>query len=102
LILQRENILQGWVIFFSTALGQLYPDGDILQPGLINEEQSIEEVLKCRKCGSVKYIYTGRGFTYKKNVFEGLNVDIIKSSEMFGPGLICDRLIFISKKCINL
>ena len=29
MILQRENILQGWVIFFSTALGQLYPGGDI-------------------------------------------------------------------------
>jgi len=31
LILQRENILQGWVIFFSTALGQLYPGVDTKQ-----------------------------------------------------------------------
>lgn len=80
---------------------QIYID-EVLQPGLINEEQSIKEVLRCHKCGYVKYIYTGRGFTYKKDVFEGLNVDIVKSSEMFGDGLMCARLIFISKNLYKL
>lgn len=80
---------------------QIYIEG-LLQPGLINEEQSIKEVLRCHKCGSVKYIYTGRGFTYKKDIFEGLNTNIIKSYEMFGCGHMCARLMFISKKLYNL
>lgn len=82
-------------------INQIYIE-EVLQPGLINKEQSIKEVLTCRKCGTVKYIYTGRGFTYKKDVFEGLNTDIVKSSEMFGDGLMSARLIFISKNLYKL
>lgn len=82
-------------------INQIYIE-EVIQPGLINEEQSIEEVLRCKKCGSVKYIYTGRGFTYKKDIFEGLNTDIVKTTEMFGGGLICARRIFISRNFYKL
>lgn len=82
-------------------INQIYIE-EVLQSGLVNEEQSIKEIIKCHKCGSVKYIYTGRGFTYKKDVFEDLNVDIVKSYEMFGDGLMCARLVFISKNLYKL
>lgn len=74
---------------------QIYVE-EILQPGLSNEKQSIKEVLRCKKCGSVKYIYSGKGFTYKKEIFESLNTDIVKTAEMFGDGHMCARLILVS------
>ena len=70
----------------------------ILPPGLVNLEESIETTLRCRECGSVKYLATGRQFTFNKDVFRDVNVDIIKSTEVFGDGFICARLILISKK----
>lgn len=50
----------------------------------------------------MKYIYTGRGFTYKKEAFEGLKSDIVKTFETFGAGRMCARTVFISKEFYKL
>lgn len=41
---------------------------------------------------------SGRVLKYQKNVFDNVNVDIIKSSETFGDGHICSRLIIVSQE----
>ncbi len=70
----------------------------ILQPGLINLEESVDTTLRCRECGSVRYICTGRQLAFEKEVFQDANLDIMKTAEVFGSGLICARKIIISKK----
>jgi hypothetical protein len=76
---------------------QIYID-KILEPGLVDLEQSVKEVLGCSSCGKTKYIGSGRGITYRKDVFSGVNLDAVKSFETFGDGLMCSRKIFVSKK----
>jgi hypothetical protein len=73
-----------------------------LEPALVNLQQSVKEVIKCNKCGSIKYIGSGKGLTFKNDVFEKLDTDIIKSAEKFGDGHMCARLIIISKKAHDL
>lgn len=75
---------------------QLYVEG-ILPSGLTNKEQSVKEYRNCRTCGSEKYIGSGRGLTFRKEIFEGINTDLIRTSETFGEGLICSRKILVSK-----
>lgn len=75
---------------------------EIIEPALVNIQQSVKEVIKCKKCGSVKYIGSGRGLTFSKDVFEKIDTDIVKSSETFGDGHMCARLIIISKNIYNL
>lgn len=70
----------------------------IMQPALINLDESIRMILRCKECGSVKYIGNGRQRTFKKEAFQEVNVDILKTSEVFGDGRICAREILISKK----
>ena len=69
----------------------------ILKPGFDKVNESVREIITCKKCGCIKYIYSGRGLAYKKDVFEGIDDDIVKSTEIFGAGHMCSRLIFISK-----
>lgn len=80
---------------------QIYID-KILEPGLVHLEQSVKEVLKCSRCGKTKYIGSGRGFTYRKDAFEDVDLDVVKSFETFGDGHMCARLIFVSKKLYQL
>lgn len=73
-----------------------------LEPGLVNFEQSVREIRNCNICGITKYIYSGKGLTFKKEIFEGLEFDIIKTNELFGEGHICARKIIISKKLFQI
>lgn len=76
---------------------QIYIE-NVLDPSLVNMELSVKEVLNCRSCGKVKYIYSGRGLSFKKDTFQGLDHDIVKSFETFGSGHMCARIIIVSKK----
>ena len=76
---------------------QIYVKNE-LKPGLLNLKQSVKESQNCNVCGSVKYIYSGKGLTFKKEIFDNLNYDILKTNESFGEGHICARKIIISKK----
>ena len=76
---------------------QIYVENE-LKAGMINLQQSVQEFLNCKVCGSEKYIYSGRGLTFRKEVFENLNVDIIKTHESFGAGWICSKKNIISKR----
>lgn len=76
---------------------QIYVE-EVLQPGLADVNQSAKQVLECSNCGEIKYIYSGKGLTYHKGIFEGINSDIVKTSETFGDGHMCARKILISKK----
>ena len=60
----------------------------ILKPGFDKVNESVREIITCKKCGCIKYIYSGRGLAYKKDVFEGIDDDIVKSTEIFGAGHI--------------
>jgi len=69
---------------------------EILKQGMIIKEDTIKKEINCPKCGRRKYITTGRGRFFDKEIFRDLNVDIIKSYEVFGEGNMCARVIFIS------
>lgn len=75
---------------------------DILQPGLVNKNNTIRRESKCLKCGCVKRITTGRGIIFNKEIFSEIEDDIIKSYEVFGDGLMCARMIFVSKRFYNI
>ena len=70
---------------------------EVLSPGLINQNDTIRETTKCRKCGVVKYALTGRGLVYKRSVFPS-DIDIINSFEVFGWGHVAPRGIFVNQK----
>lgn len=76
---------------------QIYVEG-ILEQGLIHLNQSVKDVIKCSVCGNTKYIYSGRGLTFNKEVFENTNCDIVKTFEIFGDGHMCARIVIVSKK----
>lgn len=80
---------------------QIYVEHE-LKPGLIDLKQSVKEFRNCNVCGNVKYIYSGKGLTFKKEIFENLNFDILKTNESFGEGHICARKIIISKKLYQI
>lgn len=80
---------------------QMYVE-KILDPGMTNLEQSVKLVRKCDTCNSVKYICTGRGISFKKEVFENIDTDIIKSYERFGDGHMCASEIIVSKKLFDM
>lgn len=70
---------------------------NILSPGLVNQNNTIRETTKCKKCGIVKYALTGRGLEYKKSIFRN-DVDIVNSFEIFGWGHAAPRGIFVNQK----
>lgn len=70
---------------------------NILCHGLVDQDNTICETTKCKKCGVVKYALTGRGLIYKKSTFN-VNVDIVNSYEVFGWGHAAPRSIFVNQK----
>ncbi|XRG80764.1 hypothetical protein V5E38_10870 [Rossellomorea sp. GAMAL-10_SWC] len=76
---------------------QLYIS-DKLKPGMIKESNAIAITLFCQKCGGTKYILSGRSLIFQKNVFDNVNVDIIKTAETFGDGHMCARIILVSQE----
>lgn len=70
---------------------------NILSPGLVDQDNTIREAIKCKKCGITKYALTGRGLVYKNSIFCNKH-DIVKSFEVFGWGHAAPRTIFISQK----
>lgn len=67
--------------------------------GMILKDEDIKKVLKCPKCNSKKYILSGRAkIVFNKEIFEGVDVDMVKSKEAFGDGLLCSQKIIISQK----
>lgn len=70
---------------------------EVLSPGLVNQDNTIRETTKCKKCGVIKYALTGRGLVYKKSVFPS-DFDIVKSFEVFGWGHVAPRGIFVNQK----
>lgn len=70
---------------------------NISSPGLVDQNNTIRETTKCKKCGVIKYALTGRGLVYKKSIF-GDDVDIENSFEVFGWGHAALRCIFVNQK----
>ncbi|MFB7138923.1 hypothetical protein ACFCYN_04585 [Gottfriedia sp. NPDC056225] len=68
-----------------------------LSPGMIEDNEPIAITILCHKCGGTKFIHSGKGFKYHNSVIENVDVDIIKSSEAFGDGHMCARIIFVSQ-----
>ena len=69
----------------------------ILSPGIQDQDNTIRETTKCKKCGIVKYALTGRGLVYKKSIFQN-DVDIVNSFEVFGWSHDAPRGIFVNQK----
>jgi hypothetical protein len=82
-------------------LHQIYVEHE-LGPGLMDLKQSVKEYRNCESCGSIKYIYSGKGLTFKKDIFESVTFDILKTNESFGEGNICSKKIIISKKLFQI
>jgi hypothetical protein len=80
---------------------QIYIENKLIA-GLVDLNQSVKEVLECRSCGKIKYIYSGKGLTYRKEIFEDLDYDIVKTLETFGDGYTCARKILVSKKLYHV
>lgn len=72
----------------------------MLPPGLVITNDTIREVNTCTKCGSTKYLASGRGIIYKKDAFANVETDIVMSDELFGAGdlHIAVRHIIISRQ----
>lgn len=69
-----------------------------LELGYIPDEK-YGEIKECKTCGNKQYYTLGRQSKYSKNIFEGINVDIIKTAETMGIGGI--NYMLISKKFYN-
>lgn len=76
---------------------QIYVEHE-LERGMVELEKSVKEYRNCSVCGGIKYLSSGKGMTFKKDIFENVTYDIIKTNETFGEGLICSKEIIISKK----
>ena len=75
---------------------------DILPPGIMLDEQSIDEIFVCAKCGTPKYHPTGIGMhSFQREIFKNAP-DIVRSNEVFGWGHGADRLILINQKVYQL
>ncbi len=74
---------------------------NILRPGLLNQNDTILKEITCNNCGCNKIIMAGRGIIFSKGVFENIENDIVKSSEVFGDGRMCFRMIFASRNFYN-
>lgn len=69
-----------------------------LQEGFDKEKTKIREKVYCQICGTEKYIMSGKEQYYRKEAFDKVDVDIIKSKTIYGMGTNCSREIYISKK----
>ncbi len=68
-----------------------------LELGMVYSDDDIKKENKCASCQSVKHLLSGRSaLVFRKEVFNE-NADIMKSSEVFGDGLVCLEMILISK-----
>lgn len=70
----------------------------ILKPCMIIQKDNINKIIDCKKCKQKKLILKGREIYCAEHAFTDINVDVIKSSEVFGEGYICTRLIFVSNR----
>ena len=69
-----------------------------LNPGLITERRSIDDIYVCAECGVPKYHPTGMGMlAFKKEIFEGAP-DVVKTAEIFGWGHAAPTEIIVSQK----
>lgn len=75
---------------------------EILKPGMIIGDEYIEKEIVCNQCNCNKFISRSRGIYYKKDVFKEIDVDIIKSDEMFGDGYAAQRDIIVSNAFYKL
>jgi hypothetical protein len=66
--------------------------------GMTFKEGAVKKKIVCNKCGSTKYIMEGR---FQKVINKKVlpdDIDILKTSEKFGDGLVCISSVLISKK----
>jgi len=66
-----------------------------LDKGLCPE--TIRETLVCPKCGFEKYIPVAGPFSYRKEAFEAVDKDIVKTEEKFG-GVMCFSYIIVTQR----
>jgi hypothetical protein len=64
---------------------------------MIIKENPCQQIIYCKTCDKIKYILEGRQPVYDKSIFPS-DVDIAKSFETFGAGIICARSFFVSQK----
>lgn len=96
------NVKQYEKDFIFDDIYQMYIN-NILEPGLIDKQNSVKLTIGCNNCGSTKYLYSGRGLSYRREIFDKIkSSDAVKSFETFGDGLACSRIIFISRKLYDL
>lgn len=69
-----------------------------LPPALMNSDEVCKAEIHCPKCGHTKWVASGRVEKLKKEAFCDINVDIVKSFETYGAGLMCCRDILVSQK----
>lgn len=73
----------------------------VLQPGIALNE-SIDRVMRCPKCETIKYHPSGiGGHTFQREIFAGVP-DIVKTAEVFGWGKSASREIIINHKVYQL
>ncbi len=69
-----------------------------LESGMVSSDVDITKENNCTQCHSIKYLLSGRSpLVFRKEIFSD-NVDIVKSNEVFGDGLVCLQIILISKR----
>lgn len=70
--------------------------------GLLEEQDSIQDVYTCSNCGQRKYHPSGIGmYSFDRTIFENMP-DICKTSEIFGWGKSAHHLILINRKVYQM
>ena len=73
-----------------------------LKSGIEFSDVDITKDNNCIQCQLVIYLLSGRSLlVFRKEVFKD-NTDIVKLNEVFGDGLVCMKIIFISKHMFDL
>jgi len=65
--------------------------------GLVRLSDIVTSEKKCESCGVTKIILSGKGVSFSKDTFNNIDIDIVKTSEFFGDGLMSARLVIVSK-----
>lgn len=75
----------------------------LLKEGLCFDEGDIDETIVCTKCGLTKHVLFGHAqLKVREDALKHNSVDILKTKDVFGGGLIAARTILITNKFAKL
>lgn len=73
-----------------------------LKKGLVVYPEDIKKRIVCTQCQEEKFIFTGRSkIKFERSIFPK-EIDVVKSVEKFGDGIVCANYILVTNKFYQL